>query len=128
MAALIALDPFFFDSCPPSSPFTIRGVIGLEGIYDIPLMISDFPNYLEWVVTPAFRNDKQHFVDVSPTHLLVNKPPSASQIDQIFPKWLVVHAEADELLKSNQSTGFAENLKVQDPIPPDLRFCFTGLL
>lgn len=107
MASLLALQPDVF--LPANKPsFTIRGIIGVEGIYDLNQMLGDFPNYLQWVVSPAFNGGDEEFDYYSPT-VIAKSIDNRSHAQ--YPSFLIVHAEKDELVKPTQSSAFAQALQ-----------------
>ncbi|KAI8367440.1 Alpha/Beta hydrolase protein [Choanephora cucurbitarum] len=60
----------------------IQGVIGVSGIYDIPLLIKTFPSYIDFI-EQAFGSDQATYYDASPvsktTSGLGNKPVIIAQ-------------------------------------------------
>jgi acetyl esterase/lipase len=76
------------------------GFIGLEGIYDVPLLDKTFPSYQDWFLTKAF-GGKENWVKGSPTlRPVVLKSP-----------WLVVQSTEDRLVDVAQASGFVNHLK-----------------
>ncbi len=109
MASLLVLQPEIY--FPPQRPaFTIRGVIGVEGIYDLNQILKDYQNYLQWVVAPAFDGAAAEFDAASPTAILKLTKKDESTL---FPRFLIVHAEKDELVNVPQSSHFVEALRAQ---------------
>jgi len=106
MASLIRIDQSLIQSIDASHTPSqiIRGIIGLQGIYDLADMLRDSPNYLDWVVRPAFGDGTPHdFEKVSPTYLL-----NANPIDT--PDFLLIHSTHDELLRTTQTSRFFDKL------------------
>lgn len=107
MASLLTLQPHIY--LPSSRPsFTIRGIIGVEGIYDLNQMLKDYPNYLQWVVAPAFDGAAEAFAQASPTVIAkASKRPEGSH----SPMFLIIHSEKDELVNTAQSEAFVDAMK-----------------
>lgn len=98
----------------------IKGVVGVEGIYDIPLMISAFPSYIDFV-EQAFTLDKEIWKAASPQYCCSKRP---------LPSFLILFSLEDELLDLPQSTNFLAHLQSQ-PLsanvrPPQLRTDMVG--
>lgn len=77
----------------------IGGFVGLQGIYDIPSLISEWPTYREWFIEAAFGGE-ECWAAASPTRRpVVSRAP-----------WLVVHASGDELVDGGQSSLWLDTL------------------
>ncbi|KAJ7046700.1 Alpha/Beta hydrolase protein [Mycena alexandri] len=81
-----------------------RGIVLVEGIYDIDLLLARFPAYRDWFIAAAF-DDRQSYLDVSTTRLPLRNDESA----QI--RWLVVHSTGDTLVDLPQSESMYEHLR-----------------
>lgn len=79
---------------------SVKGFIGIEGIYDLPKLAKKWPTYPEWFLKKAF---PEGWKEASPSRL-VQKTKSP---------WLVIHSEKDELVDLAQSTEFLEHLRAQ---------------
>jgi acetyl esterase/lipase len=100
LSGCIVLEP---KRVSPQVYAAIKGVVGIEGIYDIPFMDQVWPAYKEWFIVSAMGPDIETWKDASPQF----KNPSSSDI----PPYLILHSENDELLDVNQSLRFADHLK-----------------
>ncbi|KAJ7774743.1 Alpha/Beta hydrolase protein [Mycena metata] len=81
-----------------------RGIVLVEGIYDIDLLLARFPAYRDWFIAAAF-DDRQSYADASTTKLPLWKDESFQA------RWLVVHSTGDTLVDSPQSEGMYEHLR-----------------
>ena len=54
MTGLHALQTALLDAEDPDVHGALRGVIGIEGIYDLPLLVADYPEYRDDFVALAF--------------------------------------------------------------------------
>ncbi|MGZ3691428.1 MAG: alpha/beta hydrolase [Pseudobdellovibrio sp.] len=80
----------------------VRGFVGLEGIYDLPLLAKTWPTYQNWFIKSEFGNEK-NWKAASPALLsLKNKSP-----------WLLIHSQKDELVDAAQTTEFNKDLEKQ---------------
>ena len=78
----------------------IKGFVGLQGIYDIPSLVSEWPTYREWFIEAAFGGE-EGWAGASPTRRpVVSNAP-----------WLVVHASGDELVDGGQSSLWLATLQ-----------------
>ena len=84
---------------------SIKGIIGVEGIYDIPYMDQIWPKYKDWFIINAFGSDLDTWKDASPQF-------QDPQVEHLVP-YLILHSEKDELLDVPQSLRFAEYLRNQ---------------
>ncbi|KAL3895310.1 MAG: hypothetical protein SGCHY_004777 [Lobulomycetales sp.] len=94
LASLLVLDSTFADLRP-----FILGVVGVQGIYDIPLLVATFghiPMYQEFV-RMAFSNDEQVWRDASP----INMRGSDS-----LPAFIIIHSLEDTLVDPQQAKSF----------------------
>ncbi|KAJ1564587.1 hypothetical protein HK096_007239 [Nowakowskiella sp. JEL0078] len=79
----------------------IKGVIGVEGIYDIPGMITDYPSYREFVELAFGPQDQNNVWEAaSPLYCELDR------LDSNFPAYLIIHSLEDELLKPDPSVQF----------------------
>lgn len=77
----------------------IRGVVGADGIYNLRLLLEDYPGYD--FVAQAFGSDPAAYDAASPTHQKPNRP---------VPPVLVVHSLQDELLNLAQAEAMIQHL------------------
>jgi pimeloyl-ACP methyl ester carboxylesterase len=79
----------------------IRGVIGTDGIYDLPLLLERYPSYVDFIAQ-AFTGD---YAAASPTH----KTPTHRHCPV-----LIVQSLEDELLDTSQSEAMVRHLLALD--------------
>ncbi|CAB4385023.1 unnamed protein product [Rhizophagus irregularis] len=79
----------------------IRGVIGVEGIYDLINLLESYPEYIKFV-EPAFGNDKNILKSVSPQYISFNTK---------IPPYLIIHSLDDELVGIDQSNNYFKHIK-----------------
>ncbi|KAI8817605.1 Alpha/Beta hydrolase protein [Fimicolochytrium jonesii] len=82
---------------------SIKGCVGVEGIYDIPTLASQYPSYVDFI-SLAFGDSPDAWRRASPQHLL----PSSGVA---LPPYLVVHSPQDELMDLPHSERFADYLR-----------------
>lgn len=103
------LSSIFLDSSAATPSLTptqtlldaVKGIIVSEGIYDLDLLTTRFPNYLEWFIAPAFGKLMSY------AHLAVTSYPLRSPNIN----WLVVHSQGDSMVDSPQSERMLGHLK-----------------
>lgn len=81
----------------------VRGVVGADGIYDLPLLLKRYPNYD--FVAQAFGSDPSLYADASP----VTQSPEPSLMP--LPPMLIVHSLEDDLLDVEQSNAMVHHLQ-----------------
>ncbi|KAJ2082612.1 hypothetical protein H4R24_001442 [Coemansia sp. RSA 988] len=98
MSALMALAP------QPMFQYlgNIRGVVGVGGIYNIPKLLKTNPDYSDFI-DMAFLKER-HQLD-SPQYAAKIIQTTAAHV-----RFLVVNSSGDELVGSDQATGFASQL------------------
>jgi len=79
----------------------VKGVIVSEGIYDLPLLLQSFPEYLEWFIENAF-GERENYASFSTTSLGLRGTPHI--------RWLVIHSKGDTLVDELQSRAIYDNL------------------
>ena len=96
LAAQLAFDPAFLTAVG-EKPDSVRGFIGLEGIYDLQQLAISFPSYRQDFLRAAFGSDEAQWRRVSPQYLehKLQRP------------WLIVHSLEDELVDVDQSKRFS---------------------
>ncbi len=102
LSGCIVLEPKRVD---PQVYAAIKGVVGIEGIYDIPFMDHVWPAYKDWFIVNAVGPNVETWKDASPQF----KNPGLSDI----PPHLILHSINDELLDIDQSLRFAKHLKCE---------------
>lgn len=100
ISALLAYQPGYL-AAVGEKPDSIRGFIGIEGIYDLPALVGRWPSYREDFVSTAFGTDEKAWAAASPQRLTLSghRP------------WLLIHSTQDELVDEPQSRRFAETLR-----------------
>lgn len=81
---------------------SIKGIVGIEGIYDIPYMDQIWPKYKDWFIFNAFGEDLETWKEASPQYQIPGL--------ELAP-YLILHSAKDELLDLPQSLRFAEYLR-----------------
>ncbi|GBB86677.1 hypothetical protein RclHR1_13050006 [Rhizophagus clarus] len=97
----LVLNPEYLNFYDPNLLGKIRGVIGVEGIYDLINLLESYPKYIEFV-QPAFGNDKNILKSVSPQYITLNTK---------IPPYLLIHSLDDELVDIDQSNNYFEHIK-----------------
>ncbi|KAJ2156430.1 hypothetical protein GGF46_005192 [Coemansia sp. RSA 552] len=98
MSTLLALSPnphFEYLS-------SIRGVLGIGGIYDIPKLLKTNPSYSDFIDMAFLEN--QH-LKASPNHMAKVMQEKSKHI-----RFMVVNSAADELVGADQAAEFASQL------------------
>ncbi|KAI9227550.1 MAG: Alpha/Beta hydrolase protein [Piptocephalis tieghemiana] len=111
--ATLAAQLVLSNRIPQSSPLQLRSVVGIEGIYDIPMLVRDFPSYAEHFINNAFGHDMAGWADASPTHLALSSSSSFSSLSPLT--WVLIHSMEDELLNLAQTTAFASAISQAFP-------------
>ena len=106
MSALLAYDGALL-SAVGEKPESLRGFVGLEGIYDLNELVRRFPSYRVDFLQAAFGSDETNWQKASPQHLVL------SGIGMHRRPWLLVHARTDELVDLEQSRHFSKALEKQ---------------
>ena len=86
---------------------SVKSIALSEGIYDIDLLLSDYPEYRSWFIAPAF-GDMESYRDFSVAEY------SARTKDI---RWLIVHSTGDTLVNLDQSKfmhGHLRQLMAED--------------
>ncbi|KAF3905450.1 hypothetical protein ABW20_dc0103913 [Dactylellina cionopaga] len=83
-----------------------RAVVCTEGIYNLPDLVDEYPDYMSFVQN-AFGQPSQMWFDASPACL----PGWKSEYDG---RIIVVQSTEDELLSLRQATGFVRVLEAED--------------
>lgn len=80
----------------------IQGVLGVSGIYDIPLLLKTFPSYSDFIAQ-AFGTDESTYYDASP----VNKQFPNLQGKRIY----IAQSKEDSLVNNEQSEVMTKHLE-----------------
>ncbi|KAF9514883.1 hypothetical protein BS47DRAFT_1451081 [Hydnum rufescens UP504] len=92
----------------PDTDFTLRaikGVIGIEGIYDIDLLLQSFPSmYYRKFIQQAF-GVKSSYSDADTTSYMC-----AEGGEEI--RWLIIHSNGDQLVDRIQAENMFKRLRV----------------
>lgn len=108
------LSSIFLDSSAISptltpSPSVLRATKGIalsEGIFDIDLLLTRFPEYRDWFIAAAF-GDQVSYADFSATLLPLREPES----EHASLRWLVIHSTGDTLVDQPQSDAMYAHLR-----------------
>ncbi|KAL0088515.1 hypothetical protein F4703DRAFT_1846835 [Phycomyces blakesleeanus] len=79
----------------------IKGAVGIDGIYDIKLLLRTFPSYISFI-TAAFGDDDEKYAECSPALI-----PVAFNI----PPVLIVHSLEDTLVDYAQAQVMYDHLR-----------------
>jgi acetyl esterase/lipase len=79
----------------------IRSISCSEGLFDLDLLIQNFPSYRRWFLASAF-GDQQDYRAVSPVHYSLREGSSV--------RWLILHSTGDRLVDLVQSEAFFAKL------------------
>eukprot|EP01087_Luapelamoeba_hula_P011302 TRINITY_DN3054_c0_g1_i1.p1 TRINITY_DN3054_c0_g1~~TRINITY_DN3054_c0_g1_i1.p1 ORF type:complete len:172 (-),score=32.62 TRINITY_DN3054_c0_g1_i1:19-534(-) len=101
MGGLLCLDPTLLAKYNETAHTALRGVIGVQGIYDLNQLSVDFPSYKAWFLDFAFGTDLWRAENASPQNLTTSGP---------LPPWLFIHSPDDELVNLLQTTRFIDHL------------------
>ncbi|KZV64351.1 alpha/beta-hydrolase [Peniophora sp. CONT] len=108
MISSILLDsPYPSLLLPPQILRSVQGVVFSEGIYDIDLLLTSFPNYRSWFIAAAF-GQRSSYQDVS-----VNRYTYPETLAHV--RWLIVHSTGDTLVDPLQSSTMLKRLQNLEP-------------
>ncbi|KAF5391370.1 hypothetical protein D9757_002004 [Collybiopsis confluens] len=95
-----------FPSLTPSSVLlnAVQGVILSEGIYDIDLLLNDFPDYRSWFIADAFGDMPSY----APSNVATFPLRTRGNIP-----WLIIQSKGDTLINIAQSRAMLAHLKLQ---------------
>ncbi|KAJ7248536.1 Alpha/Beta hydrolase protein [Mycena rebaudengoi] len=79
----------------------VKGIAMSEGIYDIDLLLSRFPDYEGWFIASAF-GKRESYAEFSTTRLPLREDSNI--------RWLVIHSSGDTLVDVAQSTTMHQHL------------------
>lgn len=98
ISALLDLDSEFLKSDQKK----IKGFIGIDGIYDIPKIVQDFPQYKTEFIQTAFGTQSKKWEEAS---------PQLKKISNHAP-WLIIHSTGDEMVNMVQAKEFVDTLRL----------------
>jgi acetyl esterase/lipase len=104
MTALLAYDAGLL-AAAGEKPDSLRGFIGIEGIYDLNQLVHRFPSYRVDFLQLAFGSDEALWRSASPQNLVGSAAPRRP--------WLLIHSREDELVDLEQSQKFRQVLEKQ---------------
>lgn len=79
---------------------SVKTIALFEGLYDVDLLLSDYPEYKSWFIASAF-GDMDSYGDFS----VAKYPPRTRDI-----RWLIIHSTGDTLVNVDQSKVMYEHL------------------
>ncbi|OZJ05255.1 hypothetical protein BZG36_02320 [Bifiguratus adelaidae] len=85
---------------------SIKGVVGVEGIYDIPRLLETWPNYIGFI-KQGFGDDAAVYQKASPQYASPHRPDGRIRL----PSYLIVHSPEDELVDMEQSNRYFEHVR-----------------
>ena len=105
------LTSIFLDSAsvtPSLSPSpallkSVQGLILTEGIYDLDILLSSFPGYLDWFIANAF-GKRESYDPFSTTHY-----PMHTDGEHI--RWAIVHSKGDTLVDFKHAEAIVQHLR-----------------
>ncbi|KAJ1654822.1 hypothetical protein IWQ61_005315 [Dispira simplex] len=107
------LAPVFCEHYPdagwPQLYQCLQGIIGIDGIYDYPLLIAKFPHYRSRMDI-IFGDHPERWPEASPR--LGEVLPNGLTDERCGrPEWCIVHSQEDELVDLPQSRDFIQHLR-----------------
>ncbi|KAI9302992.1 Alpha/Beta hydrolase protein [Cunninghamella echinulata] len=94
IATMLLLEPTQY-----SIPY-VKGIIGADGIYDLPLLLKTFPTYMDFI-SQAFGDDTSNYLSASP----ISK--SSSSLVPV----LILQSLEDQLIDIGQAESILNHLK-----------------
>ncbi|KAJ3049816.1 Kynurenine formamidase [Rhizophlyctis rosea] len=119
MSTLLSLLPEYLDkadaetSSPTRTYTLIKGIIGIQGIYSIPNLLSVWPSYSSFI-HPAFGADTSLYPLTSPTHISPSTLTNHSLTHPTLPPYLLIHSPNDELVDFGQTKDLEVRLRALD--------------
>lgn len=120
LVSLIPLNPKV-STILPSTLQWIRGVVTVEGIFDILALSKSHPEFVDWFLDKAFP-DRLKWEDASPTQTTCD-PEALCRLGIGF---TLVYSEDDEYKMRNQTTGFASRLSSFDGVQVAVEYGLGG--
>ena len=112
MSALLQFDDHFRHIWhQPNGALHIRRFIGLQGIYDLPSILSDFgDDYLTYMVAPAFGWSSKVHNDMSPKNVVQSLSTSSDASEKTETPWTLIWSDKDTMVNKRQSEEFEQAL------------------
>ncbi|KAG0060977.1 Kynurenine formamidase [Linnemannia elongata] len=85
----------------------IRGVVGVEGIYNVDRLLKVWPDYRDFVVQ-GFGEDPEALIHGSPDKQSV---PNAIESGFVLPRYAVIHSHQDTLVDPAQANDYFSHLQ-----------------
>ncbi|TPX61838.1 hypothetical protein PhCBS80983_g00759 [Powellomyces hirtus] len=106
MSGLLALQPHWLENLGGRGLWdAVRGVVGVEGIYDVPSLVAEWPSYQDFIEL-AFTSDQAVWKAGSPQmHSLL--------AEYFLPDYLVIHSTEDELINTGHAQRYVDHLERQ---------------
>lgn len=82
----------------------VRGLVGLQGIYDLNSLLQKWPSYSDFLTQAFGKFDDTVYKKFSPQHLSPSLTPR-------LPSLLIVHSPDDELVDSDQAEQFYAHMR-----------------
>lgn len=87
---------------------SIKGVIGVEGIYDVDKLLKTWPSYRDFVIQ-GFGQDPEALIKGSPQGQQV--PSSEDEAPFVLPLYAVIHSNQDGLVDPAQANDYVAHLQ-----------------
>ncbi|CAG8468104.1 9694_t:CDS:1 [Ambispora leptoticha] len=87
----------------------IRGVIGTEGIYDIPRLLTIWPTYIDFIEA-AFGKDEKVYKDASPQYRSLKRFNDEHVKKRTPPPYLIIYSYEDGLVDFEQSRNYHQHI------------------
>ncbi|KAJ3086404.1 Kynurenine formamidase [Quaeritorhiza haematococci] len=110
LSGLLVLEPKWLEEVGgPELYQSVVGVIGVEGIYNIPKLIKTWPAYIDFIEGAFGKEEEGLWKDASPQY------KSLSAKGRVLPSYLVIHSLEDELVDLPQAEEYVQHLKGMEP-------------
>ncbi|TPX62451.1 hypothetical protein SpCBS45565_g07013 [Spizellomyces sp. 'palustris'] len=107
ITGLLTLDPSWLENLGGIGLWeAVKGVVGVEGIYDIPKLVEVWPTYVDFIQM-AFTEDTDIWRRASPQYYALE--------GRNLPPYLVVHSPDDELIEVAHSERYFKHLETMGP-------------
>ena len=113
MAALLQFEDQYRQIWIPNGKgLNLRHIIGLQGIYDLPSILSDYgKDYLTYMIAPAFGWDANAHKNASPTKIVAELSGSTGLDAKVAVPWTLIWSNKDTMVNLRQSVEFEVSLK-----------------
>ncbi|KAG0339425.1 Kynurenine formamidase [Podila humilis] len=91
----------------------VKGIIGVEGIYNVDRLLKVWPSYREFVIQ-GFGQDPEALIHGSP-HLQEIPRRLVNGVEFALPRYAIIHSNQDELVDPAQATDFHDYLQSVHP-------------